>query len=77
VDGRVEAASLNGFIASYQSVETLKLGELWALPLMLRLALIEICGASRSGLLPRATTAIWPAIGRRAWFASSSRSPRT
>jgi len=41
VDGRVEAASLDGFIASYQSVEPLKLGELWALPLMLRLTLIE------------------------------------
>ena len=41
VDGRVDTASLNGFIASYQSVEPLKLGELWALPLMLRLALIE------------------------------------
>lgn len=41
VDGRVDAASLNAFIASYQSVEALKLGELWALPLMLRLALVE------------------------------------
>ena len=41
VDGRVDSASLNGFIVSYQSVEPLKLGELWALPLMLRLALIE------------------------------------
>ncbi len=41
VDGRVDAAGLNGFVASYQSVEPLKLGELWALPLMLRLALIE------------------------------------
>ncbi len=41
VDGRVDSASLNGFVASYQSVEPLKLGELWALPLMLRLALIE------------------------------------
>ncbi len=41
VDGRVDSASLNGFITSYQSVEPLKLGELWALPLMLRLALIE------------------------------------
>ncbi len=40
-DGRVDAASLDGFIASYQSVSPLKLGELWALPLMLRLALIE------------------------------------
>ncbi len=41
VDGRIDIVSLNGFIASYQSVEPLKLGELWALPLMLRLALIE------------------------------------
>ncbi len=41
VDGRVDAASLNGFISAYQSVEPLKLGELWGLPLMLRLALIE------------------------------------
>ncbi len=40
-DGRVDANSLNGFIAAYQSVVPLKLGELWALPLMLRLALIE------------------------------------
>ncbi|MEQ9068540.1 MAG: cyclic beta 1-2 glucan synthetase, partial [Gimesia chilikensis] len=41
VDGRIDADSLTSFIESYQSVETLKLGELWALPLMLRLALIE------------------------------------
>jgi cyclic beta-1,2-glucan synthetase len=40
-DGRVDAAGLEGFIASYQAVVPLKLGELWALPLMLRLALIE------------------------------------
>ncbi len=40
-DGRIEMASLDGFIGSYQSVEPLTLGELWALPLMLRLALIE------------------------------------
>ncbi len=41
VDGRVDAVSLNGFIASYQTVTPLKLGELWAVPIMLRLALIE------------------------------------
>lgn len=40
-DGRMDAASLTGFLTSYQSVAPLKLGELWALPLMLRLALIE------------------------------------
>ncbi len=40
-DGRVDAISLNTVIASYQTVTPLKLGELWAIPIMLRLALIE------------------------------------
>ncbi|HEV3340130.1 MAG TPA: glucoamylase family protein, partial [Pirellulales bacterium] len=41
VDGRIDADSVNSFIAAYQTVEPLKLGELWAVPIMLRLALIE------------------------------------
>ena len=41
VDARIEAESLGAFIDSYQSVDTLKLGELWAIPIMLRLGLIE------------------------------------
>ena len=41
VDGRVDLESLTGFVGSYQTVTTLKLGELWAVPIMLRLALIE------------------------------------
>jgi len=40
-DGRVDPESLSSFIAAYQTVATLKLGELWALPIMLRLALVE------------------------------------
>ena len=40
-DGRIDAESLNSFIRSYQEVTKLKLGELWAIPIMLRLALIE------------------------------------
>jgi len=40
-DGRVDPDSLGRFIAAYQTVSTLKLGELWAIPIMLRLALIE------------------------------------
>eukprot|EP01030_Chromulinospumella_sphaerica_P005308 gene5308-5191_t len=40
-DGRVDAPSLNCFIASYQTITPLALGELWAIPIMLRLALIE------------------------------------
>jgi cellobiose phosphorylase len=40
-DGRVDPESLSSFIAAYQKVTVLKLGELWAIPIMLRLALIE------------------------------------
>jgi cyclic beta-1,2-glucan synthetase len=41
VDGRVEQVSLTSFIAAYQTVSSLTLGELWAIPIMVRLALIE------------------------------------
>lgn len=40
-DGRVDTESLSAFIRAYQSVTTLQIGELWAIPIMLRLALIE------------------------------------
>jgi cyclic beta-1,2-glucan synthetase len=40
-DGRVDALHLTSFVAGYQEVAPLKLGELWAIPIMLRLALIE------------------------------------
>ncbi len=40
-DGRVDPESLSRFVAAYQTVTTVTLGELWAIPIMLRLALIE------------------------------------
>lgn len=40
-DGRFDPESLHRFVAAYQRVEPLTLGELWAIPIMLRLALIE------------------------------------
>lgn len=40
-DGRVDPESLSSFVAAYQTVTVLTLGELWAIPIMLRLALIE------------------------------------
>lgn len=40
-DGRVDAETLQAFVGSYQSVTPLRLGELWAIPIMLRLALLE------------------------------------
>ncbi len=40
-DGRVDTDYANSFVAAYQSVQPLRLGELWAFPIMLRLALLE------------------------------------
>ncbi|MFH0780806.1 MAG: glucoamylase family protein [Pseudomonadota bacterium] len=40
-DGQINPESLRSFIAAYQTVFPLDLGELWAIPIMLRLALIE------------------------------------
>jgi cyclic beta-1,2-glucan synthetase len=39
--GRLDIEGLRAFVVSYQTVKTLRLGELWAIPIMLRLALIE------------------------------------
>jgi cyclic beta-1,2-glucan synthetase len=41
MDGRVDRENATEFIASYQTIEPLKLGELWAFPIMLQLALLE------------------------------------
>jgi cyclic beta-1,2-glucan synthetase len=40
-DGRVDIKSLSNFITAYQAQTLLTLGELWAIPIMLRLAVIE------------------------------------
>jgi cellobiose phosphorylase len=40
-EGHVDPENLRRFVTSYQTVTPLKLGELWAIPIMLRLALIE------------------------------------
>lgn len=40
-DGRADLENLGIFVGAYQSMTVLKLGELWAIPIMLRLALIE------------------------------------
>ena len=41
MDGRVDSDNVTQFVAAYQTVEPLKLGELWAFPIMLQLALLE------------------------------------
>ena len=40
-DGRVDIHSLSNFISDYQKINELTIGELWAIPIMLRLALLE------------------------------------
>jgi len=41
MDGRLDSDNATHFVAAYQTVEPLKLGELWAFPIMLQLALLE------------------------------------
>ena len=41
MDGRVDSDNATQFLAAYQTAEPLKLGELWAFPIMLQLALLE------------------------------------
>ena len=49
-DGRVDTENLTRFVEAYQSISVLDLGELWAIPIMLRLALIENLRRVASGI---------------------------
>ena len=51
VDAQIDAESLRAFVAAYQTVSSLKVGELWAVPIMLRLALIENLRRVAAGLM--------------------------
>ncbi len=41
VDAQIDSEQLVAFITAYQTVESLQMGELWAIPIMLRLGLLE------------------------------------
>jgi len=41
MEGRVDSDNTTQFVAAYQTIGPLKLGELWAFPIMLQLALLE------------------------------------
>ncbi len=62
-DGRVDPENLSRFIAAYQTVTTLKLGDLWAIPIVLRLALIEnlrrVAGRVAAGRMERNLADTW------------------
>jgi len=62
-DGRVDQDSLARFVRAYQERASLSLGELWAIPIMLRVALIENLGRAaarvRRGLVHSRLAAQW------------------
>ncbi len=61
--GRVDTESLRAFVAAYQEVRPLRLGELWAVPIMLRLALLEnlrrVVASVTAGRSDRERAAFW------------------
>ena len=59
-DGRVDQDSLARFVAAYQKITPLTLGELWAIPIMLRLALIENLRRVAARVAADRSIAIWP-----------------
>ena len=62
-DGHLDAASITSVILAYQELSILKLGELWAFPIMLRLALIEnlrrVAARIAAGRLDRDNANLW------------------
>ncbi len=62
-DGKVDEECLTRFIVAYQSVRELNIGELWAIPIMLRLALLEnlrgVCANIISNRIDRNLATRW------------------
>jgi cellobiose phosphorylase len=62
-DGRVDEKNLGSFTAAYQSITILTLGELWAIPIMLRLAVIEnlrsVCSRIASDMIDHELADHW------------------
>ena len=63
----MDATSLNSFIAAYQTVTPLKLGEFWAVPIMLRLALIENLRRVAARMAAAGAIATWRRTGPSEW----------
>ncbi len=63
--GRLDLEGLRAFVSAYQSVQPLKLGELWAIPIMLRIALLEnlrrIVAGVTAGRRDRDAAELWVA----------------
>jgi len=61
--GRVDLEALRAFVTAYEAVQPLSLGELWAVPIMLRFALIEnlrrVMAAVTAGRRDRELAGVW------------------
>jgi len=64
-DGHVDAECLGRFVTAYQTVTALDLGELWAIPIMLRLAVIENLVVNKEQRVP--DIAYFPAGPAPSW----------
>ena len=53
VDGNLDEDSLTAFINSYQQVSVLKIAEVWAIPLIIRIALIKHLARVARGEIPQ------------------------
>jgi len=62
-DGRVDVNNLSSFIEAYQTQTVLTIGELWAVPIMLRLAVIEnlrrVCGKIAMDMIDQDLADYW------------------
>ena len=74
-DGRVDGETLSRFVAAYQTGSALKLGELWAIPIMLRFFLWFLHASRRSRSTLVAAAGIIPASIALQQSADSPRRP--
>ncbi len=62
-DARIDSENISAFLTAYQDVSPLTIGELWALPLLLRIALIQrveqLALLSWQGLIDRELADFW------------------
>ncbi|HEV7554034.1 MAG TPA: hypothetical protein VGO00_01200, partial [Kofleriaceae bacterium] len=74
--GRVDIDGLRAFVSSYQQIQPLRIGELWAIPIMLRLALLEnlrrVVSAVTAGRQDRESAIQWSAKMQAVAAASST-----